>query len=788
MWLWEEVFREVVEHSWSRTSGLDVFHRIEACGRDIDRWGRAYNKHFQMRIDRYRQQLEVLRPRTDPVGSASYDRVEREWLTLLDQQHVYWRQRAKGHWCKGGDLNTKFFHNSVKARRRRNRPGDVADVIACLGSHITDRDNAMLTIPVSCEEVRKAVFSMHPNKSLGPGFFQHFWITVGGEVTGFCREFIETAKLPGKVNDTFIVLIPKKPVPETIKDLRPIPLCNVSYKIAAKVCANRLNPLLDKVISKAQSVFVPGRLITDNVMLAFETHHFLKRKTQGMDGVAAMKIDMSKAYDRVEWRFLRVVMLKLGFNEKWVNILMETVTGVKYHILHEQRLLGPVVLSRGLRQGDPLSPYLFLLVVEGASGQLVNYDKSLICFSSNTDNERRNTVVDSLGIRQGDTAGKYLGLPSLVGKNKKAVLGEIEVILNQYWWTGKVAGSAGIRWRAWGAMCAPKAKGELGYRTMLETNLALLGKQTWRLLTRPDSLVARVFKSSGIGGAYIGDSRTTTIGRDPWLVKAEDPYVNTKLHDTVSSAPVSSLFNMAGTSWDRDCVLDVFNARDANYILNTPLQVPPKVKMFAWQLATSVLPTREALASAHDNGNITNWFFGILGCLNDDTKNKFVMLCWAVWTSRNANVWRGDQFVRESVLHDTMRYCQNWMAMHVDCRGANGVQAEEAWRPLEVGRLKLNCDAAFDFIHNTMGLGWVLRDDGGRYLAARGVHVHGQYTVEEAEGFCLREALSWLRDTASLLHGVSFAYVRRSVNCTAYAVAREAVSMTGPAAAVDPPP
>lgn len=111
---------------------------------------------------------------------------------------------------------------------------------------------------------------------------------------------MESAKLPVKANNSFIILVPKKAKLESMKDLRPIALCNVIYKIAAKVCANRMKSMLEGLISSAQSAFVPGRLITDNIMLAYEVHHFLKRKIQGKEGVVALKVDMSKTYERVE--------------------------------------------------------------------------------------------------------------------------------------------------------------------------------------------------------------------------------------------------------------------------------------------------------------------------------------------------------------------------------------------------------------------------------------------------------------------------------------------------------
>lgn len=131
--------------------------------------------------------------------------------------------------------------------------------------------------------------------------------------------------------------------------------------------ANRLKSLLDGLISETQSAFVPGRLITDNIMVAFEAHHYLKRKTQGKERYATLKLDMSKAYDRVEWNFLYALMLKLEFSRRWVHLIKECVSSVEYHILDEEGEIGPIIPQRGLRQGEPLSRYLFLLVVEGLS-------------------------------------------------------------------------------------------------------------------------------------------------------------------------------------------------------------------------------------------------------------------------------------------------------------------------------------------------------------------------------------------------------------------------------------
>ena len=573
-----------------------------------------------------------------------------------------WQQRSRALWLKDGDQNTKYFHSRATNRKRRNSLvvlrddtgelitdlheignrfvryyedlfqaaplEEVEQVLDGINPSVTAEMNTKLTRPYTESEVAVALKQMSTFKAPGPdgmppSFYQSYWNVVGKEVVQAVISSINSGTLPPSINHTFVALIPKVKNPEHVTEYRPISLCNVIYKLISKVLANRLKEVLPTVIAETQSAFVPGRLIIDNVLITFQTLHHMHNQRQGRVGSMALKLDMSKAYDRVEWSFLRQVMLKMGFHSHWVSFMMECITTVSYSLLINGEPRGHITPSRGLRQGDPISPYLFLLCAEGlngllnkaaaqgeihgvsicwrgpklthlffaddsllfcratqaechkiqdilniyekASGQQLNRTKTTIFFSHNTSQATQDDIKNILGVPSIRQYEKYLGLPSLVGKEKMACFSQIkdrvwskvkgwkekllsqvgreilikavvqaisaytkncfklsvklckdiEAIMRRFWW-GQKDQERKVHWINWTKLCQSKGNGGLGFRELQKFNIALLAKQFWRFMSCKDSLLFKVFSSKFFPSGNIFEASMKTRGSFAW--------------------------------------------------------------------------------------------------------------------------------------------------------------------------------------------------------------------------------------------------------------------------------
>ena len=324
---------------------------------------------------------------------------ELEKTLCLDE--ISWRQKSRIKWLKEGDRNTKFFHRTPNSNRRKNfvdhmtqggetwdsqeeiRKGMVhfykglysesANWRPVLGgvkfNSIDAVDAGHLEQPFSEDEVVIALYQISGEKAPGPNgftltFFQHCWEVVKVKVLNTIKEFYEYEEFERSLNSTFMVLIPIKVGASDVRDFRPICLLGSIYKIISKVLANRLKEVIQQILSPSQNAFTQGRQITDSVFIANKCLD--SRLKAGIPGLIC-KLDMEKAYDHVNWNFLLYMMERFGFGDKWRNWIYFCITTACFSVLINGTPCGFFASSRGLRQGDSLSPLLFVLVMEAFS-------------------------------------------------------------------------------------------------------------------------------------------------------------------------------------------------------------------------------------------------------------------------------------------------------------------------------------------------------------------------------------------------------------------------------------
>ena len=197
----------------------------------------------------------------------------------------------------------------------------------------------------------------------GPSFFQHHWPIIGEKIVCVIKDFFNSGRLLKEIDHTLIALIPKASNPERINQFRPISLYNVIYKIIAKVMVDRMRPILEKIIQPTQVAFIPQRVIHDNVLLVHELMNKFKHM-KGKKAYVALRLDKRKP--TIEWNEISSasVFKKWGFIIDGFLGYMNASLQFLILLLLTTKLVGFFKPSRGLSQGDPLSPYLFIICMD----------------------------------------------------------------------------------------------------------------------------------------------------------------------------------------------------------------------------------------------------------------------------------------------------------------------------------------------------------------------------------------------------------------------------------------
>ncbi|KAL6143754.1 hypothetical protein ACLB2K_054449 [Fragaria x ananassa] len=498
-WATHPECEDVIKGSWGRIVSGNLVNqaigKIKHTCSALNAWQKPTFMFKQAEMRAVRSRLdELMAALFDPTHHAEKQALNKKFQELLTAEETIWIQRSKALWLKDGDRNTAYFHHRASNRKQRNslkglcnvageRVTDRKDIESVVTSYysslfstdgvnpmalnlildsvqarVTPAQNHELLSPYMDCEVKAALFQMHPSKAPGPDgmspfFFQKYWHVVGPDVCTAVKSFLSSGALPAELNFTHKTLISKVSDPKSMAE-RWHTFCMHTNRTAAN-------------------------------------DHF------------SLKLDISKAYDRLEWEYIRRILLKLGFAIEWVNLIMTTLNTVSYSFMVNGEVCGFLKPKRGIRQGDPLSPYLFILCGEGlssliqqfvrnqwitgmqiaptaptlhhllfaddslffskateeecqqyqnilytyeiASGQRVNLQKSCVAFSRHMNMDKQLELAEILGVERVEKHDRYLGLPTHVGRKQTASFNYLKKKLTKkvVSWRAKLLSGAG---------------------------------------------------------------------------------------------------------------------------------------------------------------------------------------------------------------------------------------------------------------------------------------------------------------------------------------------------------
>ncbi|GJW03090.1 RNA-directed DNA polymerase, eukaryota [Tanacetum coccineum] len=408
-WCEMDGFSKLVEDAWKECPNneanamLNLMVKLKFLKSKIRTWNKLNMASRKNVKDQLKTDLEAVEAMIDS-GNGNEEFVLKRMDLVNNLQQVNnlnsmeMAQKANVKWAVEGDENSTFFHGMLSKKRsvlavrgimvdglwideprlvkqeflmhftnRFSKPDYRRAILhTSFPKRLSTVQQTELECEVSKEEIKRAVWDCGTEKAPGPdgftfGFYRQFWYLIENDVYKAVMYFFSHGEIPKGCNSSFIALIPKIPGANVVKDFRPISLIGSLYKIIAKILANRLVDKLGSIVNEVQSAFIADRQILDGPFILDELIQWCKRKKNQL---LVFKVDFEKAFDSVRWDFLDDILKKFGFGDKWRKWIQSCLRSSRGSIILNGSPTEEFQFHKGLKQGDPLSPFLFILVME----------------------------------------------------------------------------------------------------------------------------------------------------------------------------------------------------------------------------------------------------------------------------------------------------------------------------------------------------------------------------------------------------------------------------------------